>query len=264
MPPKKKIKVEEEEKPNHAFILYDLASKSKSTVKWTQQDFHTLIPSLSNFELLDAVNSLLKQGLLQPYTVGGTHVFEIVNKIQADKVSKLSHDEKIVYYAVASSLHEGIWIKHLKSKTLLHDTVIRNCLKVLIQNQYIKEVKSVKAPTRKLYMLQELQPSIEITGGPWFTDSELDSEFIHYLLMVCHKYIQKKSFPPDGIYPAGYSNYPNAAEVFEFLQQSKITEVPLTVSHVQDLLNILIYDDAIELRGDGSYKAVRREKRENL
>ena len=31
-------------------------------------------------------------------------------------------------------------------------------------------------------MLYELTPSIEVTGGPWFADSELDKEFINEVL----------------------------------------------------------------------------------
>lgn len=30
-------------------------------------------------------------------------------------------------------------------------------------------------------MLFHLQPSVEITGGPWYTDNELDTEFIKLL-----------------------------------------------------------------------------------
>ena len=38
----------------------------------------------------------------------------------------------------------GIWTKHLKGKTDLHQTVIDRCIKTLIQKQLIKTVKSVK------------------------------------------------------------------------------------------------------------------------
>lgn len=38
----------------------------------------------------------------------------------------------------------GIWTKHLKAKTELHQTVIDRCLKALTQKQLIKAVKSVK------------------------------------------------------------------------------------------------------------------------
>lgn len=38
----------------------------------------------------------------------------------------------------------GIWTKHLKAKTELHQTVIDRCIKSLMQKQLIKAVKSVK------------------------------------------------------------------------------------------------------------------------
>lgn len=38
----------------------------------------------------------------------------------------------------------GIWTKHLKAKTELHQTVIDRCLKSLVQKQLIKSVKGVK------------------------------------------------------------------------------------------------------------------------
>lgn len=47
----------------------------------------------------------------------------------------------------------GIWTKHLKAKTELHQTVIDRCIKSLIQKQLIKSVKNVKVNlcTRPLY-----------------------------------------------------------------------------------------------------------------
>ena len=38
----------------------------------------------------------------------------------------------------------GIWTKHLKSKTELHQTIITRCLKSLEQKGLVKNVKSVK------------------------------------------------------------------------------------------------------------------------
>jgi hypothetical protein len=44
-------------------------------------------------------------------------------------------------------------------------------------------------PTRKLYMLAGLEPSVALTGGPWYTDNELDTEFIDTLIKACYKFI---------------------------------------------------------------------------
>ena len=44
---------------------------------------------------------------------------------------------------------------------------INKCLKSLEQRKLIKAVKSVASSNRKVYMLFELEPSREITGGAW-------------------------------------------------------------------------------------------------
>jgi DNA-directed RNA polymerase III subunit RPC6 len=47
-------------------------------------------------------------------------------------------------------------------------------------------------------MLESLEPSIALTGGPWYTDNELDTEFIQHLSGACLKFIRdivRASFP---------------------------------------------------------------------
>ena len=40
-------------------------------------------------------------------------------------------------------------------------------------------------------MLSHLEPSSAITGGPWYTDNELDTEFIKQLMDACLGFIRK-------------------------------------------------------------------------
>lgn len=53
----------------------------------------------------------------------------------------------------------------------------------------------LKHPTRKMYMLFHLEPSVEVTGGPWYTDKELDVEFIKLLSKACLKFIRDRVRP---------------------------------------------------------------------
>jgi hypothetical protein len=39
-------------------------------------------------------------------------------------------------------------------------------------------------------MFEGLEPSISLTGGPWYTDNELDTEFIQHLTEVCYKFVR--------------------------------------------------------------------------
>lgn len=47
-------------------------------------------------------------------------------------------------------------------------------------------------PTRKIYMLYHLEPSVEMTGGPWYTDNELDTEFIKLLCSASLRFIRDR------------------------------------------------------------------------
>ena len=41
-------------------------------------------------------------------------------------------------------------------------------------------------------MLYDVVPSTEVTGGPWFSDNELDSEFIEALSKAIYKFVASK------------------------------------------------------------------------
>jgi hypothetical protein len=41
-------------------------------------------------------------------------------------------------------------------------------------------------------MLYHLEPSVEMTGGPWYTDNELDTEFIKLLSSACLQYVKDR------------------------------------------------------------------------
>lgn len=43
---------------------------------------------------------------------------------------------------------------------------------------------------RKIYMLDGVTPSVTLTGGPWYTDNELDIQFIRHLTEACLKIIR--------------------------------------------------------------------------
>lgn len=41
-------------------------------------------------------------------------------------------------------------------------------------------------------MLYHLEPSVEMTGGPWYTDNELDTEFIKLLCSASLRFIRDR------------------------------------------------------------------------
>lgn len=142
----------------------------------------------------------------------------------------------------------GIWTKDLKLKTNLHQTVITKVIKSLEGKKIIKAVKGVKNSTRKVYMLANLEPSADITGGPWFSENELDVEFIEELCKVCLKFIVGKSCSskPGHILSPNYSGYPSLEQIHRFLMESRITSADLGPEDVEMLVERLIFDGLVE------------------
>jgi DNA-directed RNA polymerase III subunit RPC6 len=121
-------------------------------------------------------------------------------------------------------------------------------------------------------MLEGIEPSIALTGGPWYTDNELDTEFIQNLTEACFKFISDiashfshlhtnsltltQSFPKGrnvsagALYPiSNPPKYPSAESIRNSLRKARLTETDLTVEHVEMLLNVLILDGKIEKVG---------------
>ena len=89
-------------------------------------------------------------------------------------------------------------------------------------------------------MLADTDPAPELTGGPWYTDKELDTEFIKLLMNVCLKIVRDRVRCPtymacDGLtdtyqstpetrnhqgaqtrrlYPLSYSSYPTSQQIW--------------------------------------------------
>ncbi len=61
----------------------------------------------------------------------------------------------------------GVWTRDMKMRTNLAQPQITKILKTLEGRGLIKAVKNVNNPSRKHYMISELTPSREITGGAW-------------------------------------------------------------------------------------------------
>ncbi|KAJ7507539.1 RNA polymerase Rpc34 subunit-domain-containing protein [Mycena galericulata] len=203
----------------------------------------------------NALNFLLGVGLFKSLKdAKGNITFRAVTKGELEQTKDLSGEESLVLGHIKATTNEGIWTKHLKAKTNLHQTIIDRCLKTLTQKKLIKRVPSVQHPTRKIYMLEHIEPSVGLTGGPWYTESELDTVFIDTISKACLKFIRDVSFPKQrkdaregALFPISNApRYPTAAQVHNTLRQARLTETELSVEHVEMLLDVLVLDGEVE------------------
>ncbi|PCH34442.1 hypothetical protein WOLCODRAFT_61207, partial [Wolfiporia cocos MD-104 SS10] len=213
----------------------------------TQKEVDALAPDVP--ARTEAINFLLG-ARWRIIDQGRRLLYRAVTKDELALQKDMGDEERMVLSYIQAADNQGIWTKHLRAKTQLHQTVLDRCLKQLTQKQIIKAIKgSAKYPTRKIFMMTHLEPSVELTGGPWYTDGELDIEFVRLLRIACLRFIQEHNEPTATrpLYPISSSPaHPTAQEILKFITKSKITETELAEEHVEMLLNVLILDGEIE------------------
>jgi DNA-directed RNA polymerase III subunit RPC6 len=219
---------------------------SNSTLKarFAEQEYLQLVP---------IINELTQQSRLVMSKVGDELFYTLVSDEMAEKFDGLDVSARMVYQVVAKSENMGIWTKDIRSSTGIPQQQLNRILKALENRHLIKPVKSVTAKAKKLYMLYNLTPAKELTGGPWYTELEFDHQFIGDLrtfLMHCVRRIN------DG-------RGATVAEINEKIVQAKVSRVKLSLEEVQQLVQTLAFDHLIEEsgtnhRGEALYVASRR------
>ena len=180
-----------------------------------------------------AINRLLSQRKLQIFKDGDALVYKEVKQDEAVKFKGLSSEDLLVYQIIQQSGNTGIWTKELKQKSNLPQTQIGKIFKSLEARKLIKAVKHVAQQNRKVYMLYELEPSREITGGAWYTEHEYDAEFIHVLREQCVKFILARGKV-------------TLEDVCDFVKQTKLSHVDLGQEEVLQIVNTLVYDGKVD------------------
>ncbi|EDO16193.1 hypothetical protein Kpol_1014p11 [Vanderwaltozyma polyspora DSM 70294] len=232
---------------------------------YTQKELQDLVGINTLSELMSNIQELLDRNLIKLIKQNNELKFQAVERAEAEKKSTMSAEEALVYSHIEASGREGIWTKTIKARTNLHQHVVLKCLKSLESQRYVKSVKSVKYPTRKIYMLYNLQPSIDVTGGPWFTDSELDVEFINSLLTIIWRFVSEKTFPngfknfsegfkSSQIYAPNVKNYSTVEEILVFISKAQVANVELSTDNIRALCEVLVFDDKLEKPEFDCYK----------
>lgn len=169
-------------------------------------------------------------------------------------------------------------------------------MKSLENKNFIKSIQSAKFPKRKVYILAHLQPSEDITGGPFYTDGVLDEEFVHQLGVWAERYVLVRSWYHPSVkglekkrrklkpitddsearkaqefreaarersrnmlpMPPGYTGYPTVPEVTRAVNESGLSGVVMKEVEMQQLMETLCWDGRLMKVMDGQgFKSVR-------
>jgi hypothetical protein len=190
--------------------------------------------------------------------------YELQSEEMAGKLARLTKEEQQVLQEVRKGKNHGVWIRDLRYNTRLQKNRIEKILKKLIIAGLIKSVKSIASMNRRLYMLKDVVPSRDISGGPWYTDSEFDADFISSLRSAIEQILRMSAHAARaGGGGAGKSGKTGGAggganggtlllmstvDLHQKLSQVGVMndDVELTVDHIQEIVDTLVYDAIIE------------------
>lgn len=241
-----------------ADYLYLRMSEAGESKLFNQDELLGLVNGSNLTDILKMTQDLLNRKLMNLSKVGDEMRFQIISMRESEKLMTMSKEEEMIYSHISASGREGIWLRILKNKVNLHDISMNRCLKSLENQRFIKLIRLVKYPTRKIYMLYNYLPSEEVTGGPWYTDSELDTEFIENIMTVVWRFISQKTYPSaftevqanknplQCVHPANHTGYATLTQITEFISERKISLVELSTNDIKSVCTALIYDDKIE------------------
>ena len=199
------------------------------------------------------LNNLLRSNRVVVFKIGESLEYELQSTELAQKLSGLSTEELQVLQEVRKGKNRGVWIRDLRYNTRLQKNRIEKILKRLTIVGLIKSVKSIASMNRRLYMLKDTVPAREISGGPWYTDSEFDEGFIGSLRTAIEQLIKAN----DARQKDGGSkwSYMSTLNIHEQLVAHNLTETHLTADHIQEIVNTLVYDgQLIEVDAHGFAK----------
>lgn len=192
--------------------------------------------------VVDVINKLIQLRRLEMCGDMRNPTYNYVDAFRSKKLREVLTDQEIqaVYSKIEESGDVGIWTRDIRTRTNLMKQRVDKILKKLLSSNLVKAVKSITHKTRRLYMLSHLEPNRDITGGPWYTDTDFDSEFVEMVRKIV-RHIFSNS--------AGEIDSMNATDIEKILSQDKYQracKVKLETENVLEILQTLYYDGEIE------------------
>ncbi|CAJ1402326.1 unnamed protein product [Effrenium voratum] len=194
-------------------------------------------------------NKLLTQSRLEIIQAGDKLLLRAVAPQLAAKLSRLDDHMRQVYLQIEKAGDKGAWSKSLKDQTKLQQHTITKATKELIKLQLIKEVKSVHNRNRKVFMLIDLEPSREISGGTWYKDGEFNSSWVEILREHCKTCLDKNPSRPVSL-----------SDLHRYVMQHPGPQVP-TEEDVLSIMKTLELDEDVTstASADGSKCFMKRQ-----
>ena len=199
----------------------------------SDEDIRRIFGDRYGQDLVQILNNLLSLNRLQLFHKGDILIYKLIREETAIKFEGLGPEQMLVYQVCEKASNRGIWTRDIKVATNIPQHTLTKTLKILEQRNLIKSVRSVVSKSKKLYMLFDVIPAKEITGGPWYTDQEFDSEFVDHLRDHIVEVVRHR-------------NTADLNEINSDVISSGISSIVLSLDELESVLKTLVYDGRLE------------------
>ncbi|CAD5207101.1 unnamed protein product [Bursaphelenchus okinawaensis] len=217
-----------------------------------------LTPHLNAKSRSELINKILSTGDVEMLQICGSKDFYLKYKKTA-LPSDAPPEEHSVYSIVEESDKNGIGIKDIRDQSGLSETQLRRVLKSLEQKRLIKSIKAV-GTTKKCYILYNIDAGDSLTGGTFYSDQQLDSQFVQTLIQVCVAMLQNVRQTAEDNNPTDKRRQVEDAfvasdVVAKYIHDKAISKVELSVGDVESILDVAVLDGKLEKRIGSQYRA---------
>ena len=148
--------------------------------------------------------------------------------------------EMILYNLIRSKQDMGIWPQEMKRETNLRRNVVFKALRALKIKKLVKQFVNIQNKGRIYYVAAEFEPSDELTGGVWYVDGKLQTEYI-------------KRFKESCVYVISKLKVATEEGIAEYINMTGLCVPGRSRQQIVEILRVLVLDEEImELKSSGS------------
>ncbi|USP76392.1 uncharacterized protein yc1106_03666 [Curvularia clavata] len=176
-----------------ADALYEKCAQRPAGQIFFQRDLSNMQVADTMAQLMVLLQELCDRHLLKMMTFEGDPCWKLRSREDADKLRRLTPDERLLYNYIDQVQADGIWSKALRLRTNVTQQTLTKCLKSLESKDLVQSVMSVKFPNRKMYLLKHLTPSEDIAGGPWQSEGDFDTALIDTISGIVAQHVENET-----------------------------------------------------------------------